>query len=77
MSENSWAKWKEFKEKIMECDKVFVDTKGHFAEKDIEELFKMGIINGKTEERFMLNEPVTRGEMAAIVRRVVRDIMGK
>ena len=77
MSENSWAKWKEFKDKIMECDKVFVDTKGHFAEKDIEELFKMGIVNGKTEERFMPNEPITRGEVAAIARRVIRYITGE
>ena len=77
MSANNWAKWKEFKDKIMECDKVFVDTKGHFAEKDIEELFKMGIVNGKTEERFMPNEPVTRGEVAAIARRVIRYITGE
>ena len=77
MSASSWAKWKEFKDKIMECDKVFVDTKGHFAEKDINDLFKMGIVNGKTEERFMPNEPITRGEVAAIVRRVIRYITGK
>ncbi len=76
MSENSWAKWEEFKEAIMD-EKVFVDTKGHFAEKDIAELFKMGIVNGKTEERFMPNEPITRGEVAAIARRVIRYITGK
>lgn len=77
MSANSWAKWKEFKDKIMERDKVFVDTKGHFAEKEINELFKMGIVNGKTKERFMPNEPITRGEVAAIARRVIRYITGK
>lgn len=76
MSANSWAKWNEFKEAIMD-EKVFVDTKGHFAEKDIEELFKMGIVTGRTEYQYMPNEPVTRGEVAAIARRVVRYIAGK
>ena len=76
MSANSWAKWEEFKEAIMD-KKVFLDTKGHFAEKDIEELFKMGIVNGKTEERFMPNEPITRGEVARIARNIVRYITGK
>ena len=76
MSGNSWAKWKEFKEAIMD-EKIFVDTKGHCAEKDIEELFKMGIINGKTEERFMPNEPITRGEVARITRNIIRYITGK
>ena len=76
MSENSWVKWDEFKEAIMD-EKVFVDTKGHFAEKDIEELFKMGIVNGRSEGQFAPNEPVTRGEVAAVARRVVRYITGK
>ena len=76
MNENNWKKWEEFKEAIMD-EKVFVDTKGHFAEKEINELFKMGIVNGKTEERFMPNEPITRGEVAAIARRVIRYITGK
>ncbi len=76
MSANNWAKWEEFKEAIMN-DNVFVDTKGHFAEKDINELFKMGVINGKTENEFMPNEPITRGEVAAIARRVIRYITGK
>ena len=76
MRENDWEKWAKFKEAIMEKN-VFCDTKGHFAEKDIEELFKMGIINGKTEERFMPNEPITRGEVAVIARRVIRYITGK
>ena len=77
MSTSSWAKWKEFKNKIMECDKVFVDTKGHFAENDINDLLKMGIINGKTPELFMPNETITRGEVARIARNVIRYITGK
>ena len=58
-------------------EKIFLDTKGHFAEKNINELFKMGIVNGKTEERFMPNELITRGEVAAIARRVIRYITGE
>ena len=77
MSADSWLKWKEFKEKFMECDSKFIDTKGHFAEKDIDELYDMGIVNGKSEGRFMPNEPITRGEVAAIARRIIRYITGK
>lgn len=76
MSENNWEKWEKFKEALMD-DKVFVDIKGHFAEKDIEELFEMGIVSGRTEYHFFPNEPVTRGEVAAIARRVIRYITGK
>lgn len=42
-----------------------------------EELFKMGIVNGKTEERFMPNEPITRGEVAVLIRRAIKFITGK
>ena len=76
MSQNSWAKWEEFKEKIMD-KKAFTDTKGHFAEEDIEELFEMGVVNGKSEDMFMPDAPITRGEVAAIARRVIRYITGK
>ncbi|MBQ3118158.1 MAG: N-acetylmuramoyl-L-alanine amidase [Clostridia bacterium] len=77
MSGEDWARWKEFKEKIMECDSKFIDTKGHFSENAINELCQMGIVNGRTENRFMPNEPITRGEVAAIARRIIRYIMGK
>lgn len=76
MSANNWEKWEEFKELIKD-DKVFADTKCHFAQKDIEELFRMGIVNGKTEGRFMPNEPITRGEVARVARNVIRYITGK
>ena len=77
MSANSWAKWKEFKDKIMECDKVFVDTKGHFAEKEINDLFKMGIVNGVTETEFKPDDAVTRAQLARVVRNVIRYITGE
>jgi N-acetylmuramoyl-L-alanine amidase len=79
MSSNNWAAWYVFKERIKESDEMaqFTDTKGHFAEKDIEELFKMGIVNGKTQNQFFPNEPITRGEVAALIRRTIRFITGK
>lgn len=76
MSENNWEKWEKFKELIMEKE-VFSDTKEHFAEKEINELYKMGIVTGKTEEKFMPDEPITRGEIAAIARRIIRYITGE
>ena len=76
MSENNWEKWERFKEAIVD-KKVFKDTKGHFAQKDIEDLYNMGIVNGKSEEIFAPDEPVTRGEMARVVRNVIRYITGK
>ncbi len=77
MSGDGWAKWKEFKEKIMACDSKFIDTKGCFAEKEIEELFKMGIVTGRTENQFFPNEPVTRAEAAVLIRRAIKFITGK
>lgn len=79
MSSNGWEKWLEFKEKLKETENMahFVDTKGHFAEKAIDELKDMGVVNGKTEDRFMPDEPLTRGEAAAIARRIIKYVTGK
>ena len=77
MSDDNWAMWKEFKEKIMECDSKFTDTKGHFAEKEIDELYKMGIVNGRTPDKFCPDEPVTRGEAAVLIRRAIKFVTGK
>ncbi len=76
MSESSWAKWEEFKEAIMD-ENVFLDTKGHFAEKDIAELFEMGVINGVTETEFKPDDVATRAQIARIARNVIRYITGK
>lgn len=78
MSKNDWAYWQDFKNRIEEKEMAqFVDTKEHFAEKDIEELFKMGIVNGKTQNQFCPNEPITRGEAAVLIRRAIKFITGK
>ena len=77
MSGANWAAWYAFKEKIKGDDSVFADIKGHFAEKEIEELFKMGIVNGRTKDMFCPNEPITRAEAAVLIRRAIKFITGK
>lgn len=57
--------------------KGFTDIKGHFAEESITDLVEMGIVSGRTEDKFMPNEPITRGEVAVIARRVIKYITGK
>ena len=74
------AKWAEFKksiteEEIMECD--FTDIKGHYAEKQIKDLFHMGIVNGVDETHFAPDAPLTRGQAAIIVRNAIRYVTGK
>lgn len=76
MSENNWEKWKKFKELIMD-KKVFTDTKGHYTEKDIEELYKMGIVNGVSETEYKPDEIATRGQIARIARNIIRYITGE
>lgn len=55
----------------------FIDIKGHFAESAIRDLASMGIVNGKTESTYAPDEPVTRGEAAAMLRRTIKYITGK
>lgn len=75
MSGDNWLCWQKFKEKIME--KKFKDTKGHFAEKEIEELFSMGVVNGVDEENFAPERVATRGELAVVARNIIRYITGE
>ncbi len=80
MCDNNWAKWKEFKQMLMEEDMKeckFTDISGHFAEKDIKDLFIMGVVNGKDETHYEPNAPVTRGEVAVVARNAIRYITGK
>lgn len=55
----------------------FTDTKGHFAEKVIDELAEMGVVNGKGNGQFAPNESVTRAEAAIMIRNAIRYITGK
>lgn len=55
----------------------FTDIKGHFAECHINDLLNMGIVNGKTKDKYMPDESITRGEVAVIVRNAIKYITGK
>lgn len=55
----------------------FVDIKDHYAEKEIAELFEMGIINGVDETHFAPNEFIKRADVAIVARNVIRYITGK
>lgn len=76
MSENNWANWKEFKAGLNASD-MFTDIKGNFAEKDIKELFKMGIISGVTDTEFKPDDVPTRAQLARISRNIIRYITGE
>jgi N-acetylmuramoyl-L-alanine amidase len=55
----------------------FTDIKGHFAEDSIRDLESMGIVLGKTKDKFAPDEPITRGEAAVMLRRTIKHITGK
>ena len=60
---------------MAECK--FTDISGHSGEKQIREVFEMGIVNGIDETHYAPNEPVTRAQAAIIARNVIRYITGK
>ena len=55
----------------------FNDISGHWAEKVINELSEMGIVNGDGNGNFRPNDNITRAEAATMVRNAVRYITGK
>lgn len=79
MNGGSWAKWEKFKNLIKEeaMDNKFKDISGHFAQKAITELNKMGVVNGVSDDEFAPDRPATRGEVSLIARNVIRYITGE
>ena len=55
----------------------FSDIGGHFSESAVRTLAEMGIINGKTKDKYMPDEMLTRGEFAVGLRRAIKYITGK
>lgn len=53
---------------------TFTDIAGHWAEKDIKEAAKRGIINGFADGTFKPNETLTRAQMAAISARILAEV---
>ena len=55
----------------------FTDTKGHYAEKVIDELAEIGVVNGRGNGQFAPNDTITRAEAAIMIRNAIRYITGK
>jgi len=55
----------------------FTDIGGSIAEKDIEELCDMGIVQGDGNAKFRPKDAISREEAALLVRRAVKYITGK
>ena len=68
----TWAALKEVKPMAK-----FPDTDGHWAEKEIDELFEMGIVHGDSDGNFRPDDSITRAEAATLVRNAVRYVTGK
>ena len=68
---------KKVKEETSMAECKFTDISGHYGEKQIREVFEMGIMNGVDETHFEPDKPVTRAQAAIIARNVVRYITGK
>ena len=79
MNKGNWEKWEEFKKLIREeaVDKRFKDISGHWAEKDIEDVHKMGIINGVSDDEYAPDEVLTRAQAARMIRNTIRYITGE
>ncbi len=55
----------------------FTDITGNFAEKSINELYQMGIVNGVTETEFAPEKCTTRAELAVVARNIIKYITGE
>lgn len=57
-------------EVIKEEIDMFIDTIGHWAEKDIDKVAEKGIVNGFDDGTFRPDEPLTRAQLCAILVRL-------
>ena len=55
----------------------FKDIKGHYAETDIKDLLKMGIIKGDGDGNFRPEDALKRGDAAIMIRNAIKYISGK
>lgn len=55
----------------------FKDTAGHYAEAHINDLLKIGVVNGDGNGNFRPNDNIKRGDVAIMVRNAIRYITGK
>lgn len=57
-------------------EKPFKDIEGHWAENDILEAYKLGLVGGKGDKTFAPNDLATRAEVTAIALRVYKALKG-
>mgnify|MGYP002553082501 CR=1 FL=1 len=65
------------KKKERAAEGTFEDIQGHYAEKQINELYQMGIVTGVDPQHFAPDEAIKRADAAIIARNVIRYITGK
>ncbi len=56
---------------------TFTDIQNHYAEKQIADLYRMGIIQGTDETHFSPDAPIKRADAAIMMRNVIRYITGE
>ena len=59
----------------IDVENCFIDTFGHWAENDIVEMAKKGIVKGVSESRFAPNKTLTRAEFLSLLMRGI-DVQG-
>jgi hypothetical protein len=55
---------------------AFTDTRGHWAQKQIDELAGLGILKGNGKQPFYPDKPISRGEAIAMLNRVFESVYG-
>lgn len=56
---------------------AFSDTRGHWAQQDIDYLASLGILKGAGKQSFYPDKPITRGEAIALLNRVFESVYGQ
>lgn len=59
-----------------EISNNFIDIRGHWAEKDINTMYQLGLISGVTAFQFEPERSITRAEFAAIMLRALKEQPG-
>lgn len=54
----------------------FADTRGHWAQQEIDYLAKLGILKGNGKQPFYPDKPISRGEALAMLNRVFESVYG-
>jgi hypothetical protein len=78
MSADDWKSWKNFKGLLAANESTnFTDIKGHYAENEISDLLKMGIVKGNGDGTFNPDGNIKRCDAAIMIRNAIKYITGK